>query len=1213
MFNKLSIIIALSLLSVANSHATSGRHILEDTQSSTSLSTGEGGGRGRNTIVSVSQVSESVNLTDNVDYVITDATPFTTAGSVNIKNTEHAVLIIKSIKPSKVISSWLKTHVFINGEQAINGNNCQVKMYASGAIIMPYAKDIKPLTVYSEQNFGGESCNDFGLENSDGYMNTLSDAKLNNKIRSFKLKRGYMVTFSTRKDGRGYSRCFIADKEDLEINTLPAILDKKISSYRVFVWQNAKKAGLASDTRKEANAAVNSSWCYTWGLGENMLPDFECVPNHIKEDWPTSRECGRVTYSCHMKTNNEPGNSADDTPQDVATVLANWENLMRTGMRLCSESSHDGSMGHLKAFIDSIDARGWRCDIIDLHCYWPTDKFNNLNWYSSYYGNGRPIWISEWVWGASWSNNGAFAVSNRDDFKGNWQNNYNGTKPILEVLNANSKVERYAFWNSEANCSKIYLDGQLSTLGEYYATMGDDLGYNPANEYIPKNPPMKAPTNLKASFDKATKKVTLQWHEVNGEYNQSMDIMVKTPGNVVFTKLQSVDLQEEESDYSITVDGIAGNVYKIRIYDLNKTALYTNEATAVNEKLEYGDDVSVVNGTDVKTMYLGGNMLINGDFELGAADWTNGKGETITAPYFQIVPEAGINNSAFLQCYGNGSSNADAAAIRKVIDIEENTSYYVGAAGCNNNPDKQQISVSTSNTAPGTLARVKFPKVTEWAKLATSFTTTTQKYLWITLFELGGKAQFDDFKVCKLFDTPEEALADALAWEKKRAEAFKAFNTKYNDLNEEIDGILASNATANEIESAIISALKTIKTRTADAAYEAIKSDAERAIPEGLEYVYNTTAIKDGDFGSTYSWTTKCGTYKNGDQRTATHDGKKCWNAWWSLSATGNEAQTMEVKQTVTYNSSDATTLLSHGLYALECKALTEHLCETDQHAYLTNNETNETLVSVNLPIGKLDLPCFKDKWTTLSTSYMYVNERGSITVGFTGSKKGAKDGLWMEYGKGSGKSDNREGGWSATDFRLRFIPVYQTATDASGWATICLPYSFIIPDGVKLYQFAGISKDGTKICLEEVTAPKAGYPYVFHSNTTATLSFYETGTAVSSAETNANGLRGNFAMSAANRYPLNSFVLQNGVWNKVTERFAQASFAAFIYKTTQLPVVDEWNGTTLPLSEAVETAIKSLPTPNAQHPAPTYDLSGRRVNDSQKGVVIKEGKKQTK
>ena len=83
---------------------------------------------GRNSVTTVSQVSQSVTLTDDVDYVITDATPFTTAGSVNIQNTEHAVVIIKSIKPSKVISSWLKTHVFINGEQAADGTNCQVKM-----------------------------------------------------------------------------------------------------------------------------------------------------------------------------------------------------------------------------------------------------------------------------------------------------------------------------------------------------------------------------------------------------------------------------------------------------------------------------------------------------------------------------------------------------------------------------------------------------------------------------------------------------------------------------------------------------------------------------------------------------------------------------------------------------------------------------------------------------------------------------------------------------------------------------------------------------------------------------------------------------------------------------------------------------------------------------------------------------------------------------
>ena len=99
-----------------------------------------------NTVTKVTQVTDSVALTDNVDYVITDAAPFAGEGKVNIVNTEHAVLIIQSIRPSLVIKNHLKGRVFINGEQAVNGQNCQVKMYAHGAIIMPYAKDFKPLT-----------------------------------------------------------------------------------------------------------------------------------------------------------------------------------------------------------------------------------------------------------------------------------------------------------------------------------------------------------------------------------------------------------------------------------------------------------------------------------------------------------------------------------------------------------------------------------------------------------------------------------------------------------------------------------------------------------------------------------------------------------------------------------------------------------------------------------------------------------------------------------------------------------------------------------------------------------------------------------------------------------------------------------------------------------------------------------------------------------
>ena len=186
-----------------------------------------------NTTTKVNQVSTAVTLSTNVDYVITNTTPFTENGSVNITNTEHAVLIIQNIRPSVVINNHLRNRVFINGAQAVNGQNCQVKMYAHGAIIMPYGKGLKPLTVYSEPNFGGTAVNDFGLEHTGGFMNSLSEDKLNNQIRSFKLKRGYMVTFATGLNGWGYSRCFIADKEDLEIAELPTVCDGRISSYRV--------------------------------------------------------------------------------------------------------------------------------------------------------------------------------------------------------------------------------------------------------------------------------------------------------------------------------------------------------------------------------------------------------------------------------------------------------------------------------------------------------------------------------------------------------------------------------------------------------------------------------------------------------------------------------------------------------------------------------------------------------------------------------------------------------------------------------------------------------------------------------------------------------------------------------------------------------------------------------------------------------------------
>jgi len=538
-----------------------------------------------NTKTTVSQVTTDVSLTTNVDYTISSATPFI-SGVVDIQNTDHAVLILSAVKPSVAISQWLG-HVKINGAQAVNGQNCQVKIYNQGCIILPYGDGTKPLTVYAGQNFSGESCNDFGLEDTGGFMNTLTEAKLNNRIRSFKLKRGYMVTFSLRTGGYGYSRCFIAADQDLEMASLPDIMDKKISSYRVFKWYDTSKKGLANDNGKEINNALNTTSSYDFSGGWDMSPDVECVPHHIYEDWPSASACGAVTYSPHLKTNNEPGNPSDDHPQTVQQILDNWENLMATGMRLCSPSSHDGSLDYMREFLTAIDNRGWRCDIIDLHCYWKEWNLKNMvkGWHDSY-GN-RPIWISEWVWGSSWNNEGIFQeASSRDNpSAADLQKNKDVVQNVCEVWNNADYIERYYYWNSERNCSKIYRDGNLTPAGEYYATMNPGLAYK-GTSYVPTPTQQKDPSDLKAIT--VAGKIKLQWKDYNGELNRSMTLEYRANSSSSWQQVMSIQPSEESNKYTHTCEATQGaGEYRIHLVDYNGEHRYSNVISLADTQVYY--------------------------------------------------------------------------------------------------------------------------------------------------------------------------------------------------------------------------------------------------------------------------------------------------------------------------------------------------------------------------------------------------------------------------------------------------------------------------------------------------------------------------------------------------------------------------------------------------------------------------------------------------
>lgn len=116
---------------------------------------------------------------------------------------------------------------------------------------------------------------------------------------------------------------------------------------------------------------------------------------------------------------------------------------------------------------------------------------------------------------------------------------------------------------------------------------------------------------------------------------------------------------------------------------------------------------------------------------------------------------------------------------------------------------------------------------------------------------------------------------------------------------------------------------------------------------------------------------------------------------------------------------------LTEGYYMLECKAMTEHFCITDQHCYLQSGGVEA--VSPKISKGLYDMPV-ENHWDTLTTAPIYVEPNGSLTLGFVGSKKGAT-GYWHKFGEASATTDNREGWWCATDFVLKFHAIdVQTA-----------------------------------------------------------------------------------------------------------------------------------------------------------------------------------------
>lgn len=1192
-----------------------------------------------NSTVTVSQVSGTVSLTTNVDYVVTDADPFADGAVLDIVNTENAVAIFPNVKPSALLNNHL-SHIRINGARAVKNSNCMVKIYANGSMVLPHGNGIKPLTVYTEEGQAGESAQ-YGA----GDRVSLEGSAFNNKIQSFTLKRGYMVWFATRSSiyDPGYNRVFIADKADLQLD-LPAILSSSISSLRVSQWNDAGKKGYAG-WDPAYNEPLNTSWCYSWDAGINIWDDREYVTQQHHRDkssgywWPSFTEVGNNGTSANVVTYNEPDNTGDDRehPATVQQLLEVWPQLMATGRRLGSPAV-SGNYAWLYEFMDSIDARGWRCDFVAVHAYWYSDWGS---WSSQLSGiknrTGRPIWITEMNYGANWT---GWPGSNTEGNAANYAIQYEHMKPIIDGLEATPWLERYAYYNWVQDC-RMVIDAnmKLTPIGEYYANMQSGIAYNSTYNVVPKIPKMRDPSELTVAYDGKTTTATLKWKEYNGEYNTSIIVQRKKSSAHAWEDLAEITPAERASSYTYQdTEALNGYQYRVQVIDANGKDRTTRTRQATLGEVNAGDAVQA--GGEVH--YAGGNLFFDGEFNMGGLGWTDGVGTPVSeSAMFSVFPVGGSDGGAYLHAHGNAASVTDAEALRCDMAVTPGQKYYYAISLLNPEFGYHRLTLSGDEAKSDSTVAI-LTQSAQWASQEFNFNSSTYSKIAFTGRGMKGKTQLDKVILCPLFDTKEEAIADGVKTARAKAAYINQYLAPHPELQAELQAVLNSVTGTDEaalysLTAAMDMALQGAKDkysldslsaylqRAVDlklVGYEQLQEQMDKAkaastasaYGEALEgvrtelaaylpYIYASDIIQAPDFNKTsVGWTVKCGTYTAGDQRlNNSMAGKTCWNAWWSgLSAAEGKTKTMEITQPLKR--------LTHGVYALECKAGTQHGCLSDQHAYLVME--TDTLNSEELSYDRLDLSSVADsvKWETLVTPPVYVGDYGAFTIGFKGSKEGAVDNAWRELGNTSSTGDKREGWWCATDFTLRYIPMYKTAVPEGSWGVICLPRAISSTKGFQLYHIEGILADYTALCLEEVTEGKAGVPYVYYS-TDETVCFFEEGEAETMPSLE-DPVWGDFYGGWT--IPAGCYYLEGGKWYRATDEKSQMlpAYSGYINSAMDFEVRESWAGMTMPIIGAVEEWAEGIKRPIVDGiPASVedglYTVSGKRIAKPIKGIYI--------
>ncbi|MEI7502206.1 MAG: glycosyl hydrolase [Paludibacter sp.] len=506
---------------------------------------------------------------DSKLYIL-NANPFNAISTINITSND-AWIFATNLNATTAVSNYV-SRVKINGSALVDMTNGRVTQYYNGCAMAAYSTSLAPLRVFDGSNLIGTYA-DIPVQTI--YSGTNIPSNLNNKIFSFKLKKGYMVTLAVGVDGTGMSKVYIASETDLIVNALPPALSGQVSFIRVlpWIWVNKKGTG-----KYLANPKV--SWFYDWGLSASSLMDEEYTPmcwGKTGLDSPAEQNSliskKKIT---HIMSFNEADDCAGQSGQwgslCVPDTAALWHRYaMKTGLRIVSPSCREHEEnGWLKTVNTIMVPAGTRMDVIGMHWYdWEglssaSDansifiRFKNrviacYNYYK------MPIWIDEF------NANPARSTAIQDAF----------LQLALPWLESTPYVERYAYFQT-ATTPGNFLDvnNNLTTTGTIYL----NLISTPS---IPESYVNYYNNNLQSRMNETTviTNITADKNRLKYQYNPATkQIFIKTESvdSVKLFNLKGVCLKNITANSNTILSGLPTGIYvltsiglqpeKIKIY-----------------------------------------------------------------------------------------------------------------------------------------------------------------------------------------------------------------------------------------------------------------------------------------------------------------------------------------------------------------------------------------------------------------------------------------------------------------------------------------------------------------------------------------------------------------------------------------------------------------------------------------------------------------------